>query len=524
MGKGLFRSTLVVSSMTFISRILGFVRDMVFAYFFGAFGGFDAYVVAFKIPNFTRGLFAEGAFSQAFVPVLSEYRVKRSPEEVKTFIDDTFGTLAVTLLVMTLLAEIATPLLAGLFAPGFLLRDPEQFALAQEMLRITFPYMFFISLTAFSGAVLNNFGAFAAPSFNPVLLNVALIAAAGVAGQLFAIPVTALAWGVFAGGLLQMIFLMPVLYRKGLMPIPRWGWHDEGVRRIVRLMIPALFGVSATQIGLLLDTVFASFLPDGSISWLYYSQQLTFFPLGVFGVALATVVLPHLSLTHAGNQRAGYNVAFDWALRCVLVIGIPAGIGLVLMAGPLLATLFYHADGAFDRHAVHMATLSLMAFSVGVPSFMLVKVLVSGFYSRQDIKTPVRISVVALVSNVIMNCLFIIPLQHSGLALATAMSSTFNAGMLLYVLLRKGLYVPLPGWKPYLMRLSFPNTVLILIMAFGVPDLEHWLDMSTAQRFMNLLLWVSACVSVYLICLRITGLRLRDFRMQDEKMLVVETA
>ncbi|MDQ2995410.1 MAG: murein biosynthesis integral membrane protein MurJ [Pseudomonadota bacterium] len=521
MSKGLLKSTMVVSTMTFISRILGFVRDMVFAYFMGAFGGFDAFVVAFKIPNFMRGLFAEGAFAQAFVPVLSEYRVKRSQEETKAFIDHTAGTLAVALLVVTLLTEIATPILVGVFAPGFW-GHPEQYQLANVMLRITFPYLFLISLTAFSGAILNSFGAFASAAFNPVLLNVALISAAALAARYLDVPVIGLAWGVFAGGVLQLLFLMPILYRKGLLPIPRWGWHDAGVRRVMRLMVPALFGVSATQIGLLLDTVFASFLPEGSISWLYYSQQLTFFPLGVFGVALATVVLPHLSRKHADNHKGGFDAALDWALRCVLVIGIPAGIGLVLMAGPLIATLFYNG-GAFTQHDVRMATLSLMAFSIGIPSFMLVKVLASGFYSRQDIRTPVRISVCALVSNVVMNCLFIVPLHHSGLALATALSSSFNAGMLFYLLIKKGVFVPLPGWKQYLARLGFANAALVLMVVVGVPHLSEWLAMTTTQRFLNLLLWVSVAIGFYLLCLGIAGLRLRDFRVQEDKLNMIET-
>jgi len=376
---------MVVSTMTFISRILGFVRDMVFAYFMGAVGGFDAFLVAFKIPNFMRGLFAEGAFAQAFVPVLSEYRLKRTPSEIKSFIDHTAGTLAVGLLVATLLTEIATPVLVGVFAPGFIVRHPEQFELAKGMLRITFPYALLISLTAFCGAILNSFGAFAAAAFNPVLLNVALISAAILSTHYLDVPATGLAWGVFAGGVLQLLFLMPVLYRKGLLPLPRWGWKDSGVRRVLRLMLPALFGVSATQIGLLLDSVFASFLPSGSIAWLYYSQQLTFFPLGVFGVALATVVLPHLSRKHADNHKGGFNQALDWALRCVLVIGIPAGIGLVLMAGPLVSTLFY-SGGLFNQQDVAMVTLSLMAYSIGVPSFMLVKILASGFIRARILK------------------------------------------------------------------------------------------------------------------------------------------
>ncbi len=513
MSKGLLRSTTVFSAMTFISRVLGFVRDMVFAYFFGAHGGFDAFVLAFKIPNFMRGLFAEGAFSQAFVPVLSEYHAQRSEAEVKAFIDRMAGTLAVMLLIATVILEAATPLLVTLFAPGFV-EDPFRFELASQMLRITFPYMFLISLTAFCGSVLNSVGRFAAPAFNPVLLNVALIGAAVVASAWFEVPVKSLAWGVFFGGVIQLLFLIPFVWRKGLLPRPRWGWRDSGVRRVLGLMVPALFGVSIAQIGLLMDTLFASFLPQGSISWLYYSQQLTFFPLGVFGVALATVVLPHLSRHHAKQSKEGFDNAFDWALRCVLVIALPSMVGLVILAGPLLATLF-SLGGAFTAFDVQMASLSLMAFSVGIPGFMLVKILASGFYSRQNIKTPVRIGAIALITNIILNCLLFWPLKHAGIALATALSSSLNAGLLYFSLRRLGLFSLKPGWSTYLLRLGFANLILIIMLFLFVPAVSEWMEMSKLTRVFQLLAWVMGSVMVYLFCLYITGLRLGDFRVQD---------
>jgi putative peptidoglycan lipid II flippase len=513
MSKGLLRSTTIFSAMTFISRVLGFVRDMVFAYFFGAHGGFDAFVLAFKIPNFMRGLFAEGAFSQAFVPVLSEYHAQRSEAEVKLFIDRMAGTLAVLLLIATLVLEAATPILVTVFAPGFM-RDPQRFALASDMLRVTFPYMLLISLTAFGGSVLNSVGRFAAPAFNPVLLNVVLIAAAVVASGWFQIPVKSLAWGVFFGGVVQLLFLIPFLWRRGLLPRPRWGGRDYGVRRVMGLMIPALFGVSVAQIGLLMDTMFASFLPQGSISWLYYSQQLTFFPLGVFGVALATVVLPNLSRHHAKNSRDGFDTALDWALRCVLVVALPSAVGLVILAGPLLVTLF-KSGGAFGAHDVMMARLSLMAFSIGVPGFMLVKVLASGFYSRQNIKTPVRIGIIALTCNIVLNCLLFWPMKHSGIALATALSSTLNAGLLFYKLRSVGQFTPKPGWKTYLLRLGFANAILISMLLIFVPGIPEWMAMGKLLRVLQLTGWVGGSVAVYLLSLYIAGLRFRDFRVQD---------
>jgi len=520
MSSGLLKSTTVFSAMTFISRVLGFVRDMVFAYCFGAHGGFDAFVVAFKIPNFMRGLFAEGAFSQAFVPVLSEYHATRSEADVKAFIDHMAGTFAILLLLATLLLELATPLLVVLFAPGFI-NDPVRYALASDMLRVTYPYLFLISLTAFCGSVLNSKGRFAAPAFNPVLLNVVLIAAALVASAWFEVPVKSLAWGVFVGGVVQFLFLIPFLRRKNLLPRPRWGWRDSGVRRVLGLMVPALFGVSVAQIGLLMDTLFASFLPTGSIAWLYYSQQLTFFPLGVFGVALATVVLPHLSRHHAKKSKEGFDNALDWALRCVLLIALPSAVGLVVLAGPLLATLFA-SGGAFGTNDVMMARLSLVAFSVGVPGFMLVKVLASGFYSRQNIKTPVRIAVIALVTNILLNGLLFIPLQHAGIALATALSSSLNAGLLFYKLRQMGQFTLKAGWGSYLLKLGFANAVLIMMLVLFVPATADWLAMGKMLRVLYLSGWVGASVVIYLLCLFLVGLRVNDFRVQDSLTTTME--
>lgn len=520
MAKGLLKSTTIFSSMTFISRVLGFVRDMVFAYFFGAHGGFDAFVLAFKIPNFMRGLFAEGAFSQAFVPVLSEYHAQRTEAEVKSFLDRMAGTFAVFLLIATLMFEAVTPLLVTVFAPGFV-DDPVRFALAKDMLRVTFPYLFLISLTAFCGSILNSVGRFAAPAFNPVLLNLALISAAVVASGWFEVPVKSLAWGVFVGGLIQLLFLIPFLWRLRLLPRPRWGWRDSGVRKVLGLMVPALFGVSVTQIGLLMDTLFASFLPQGSISWLYYSQQLTFFPLGVFGVALATVVLPQLSRHHATKSMDAFDNALDWALRCVILIALPAAVGLIILAGPLLVTLF-NSGGAFGVHDVLMARLSLMAFSIGVPGFMLVKVLASGFYSRQNIKTPVRIGIIALLTNVVLNCLLFWPLKHSGIALATALSSTLNAGLLFYKLRTVGQFTPRPGWARYILRLGFANLILISMLLIFVPAISDWVAMGKVYRVLQLLAWVGGSVLIYLFCLWAVGLRLRDFRVNDALSTTVE--
>ncbi len=510
MTKSLFRSTTLVSGMTAISRILGFVRDMLVAQLFGATPAVDAFYVAFRIPNFMRGLFAEGAFAQAFVPVLSEYRQLRPPEEVQQFIRRMQGSLAVVLLLVTLLAMLFTPLLTTVFAPGWLSHDPQRFELATHMLRITFPYLMLISLTAFCGAVLNSYGLFGVPAFTPVILNVVMIVSAVWLAPHFTQPVVALAWGVFIAGISQFLFQLPFMRLRGLLFWPSLVWRDEGVRRVIKLLIPALFGVSVAQISLLIDTLFASFLPVGSITWLYYSDRLTYFPLGIFGVALATVVLPHLSRKHADRSVEEFSMALDWALRCVLVIAIPASIGLYMLAGPLFTALFQY--GRFHAHDVVMASWSLHMYAFGLPAFMLVKVLASGFYSQQDIKTPVRIAVTALIINMLLNFALIWHLKHAGLALATSLSSSVNAGLLWWYLGKRGVYRLQPGWIAYLLRLVASGVVMCGLLAWFSPPVAEWLSWSWQPRVWHLgLLLLMAMVS-YIVCLRISGLKLRDFR------------
>lgn len=386
-----------------ISRLLGFMRDVVFANIFGAGAATDAFFVAFKIPNFLRRLFAEGAFSQAFVPVLTEYRTQRDQAAVRLLIANTTGVLGAILLLLTVVAILGADYLIMLFAPGFI-DDQPKFELATDMLQITFPYLFFISLTALAGGILNSYDKFAAPAITPVWLNLILIAGAvGFTAQ-FEPPIMALAWGVLIAGITQLLFQIPFLLKLGLLPRPRWGWHDSGVRRILRLMIPAIFGSSVAQINLLLDTIIASFLVTGSVSWLYYSDRLVEFPLGIFGIAMATVILPSLSKKHAEADAESFSKMLDWALRWVLLIGTPAAVGLILLAGPMLTTLFNY--GEFQVSDVEMSALSLMAYGIGLLGFMLVKVLAPGFYARQDTKTPVRYGIYSMVANMAMNILF----------------------------------------------------------------------------------------------------------------------
>jgi putative peptidoglycan lipid II flippase len=490
--------------MTTISRIFGLIRDVVIATFFGPGAGVDAFIVAFRIPNFLRRLFAEGGFSQAFVPVLSEYKAQRSHEEVKALVDQTTATLSLVLFVVSIIGVLATPFLIYIFAPGFA-DEPVKQILATDMLRITFPYILFISLTALAGGILNTYENFAIPAFTPVLLNLAMISCAIWLAPLLPEPIVALAWAVFVAGVIQLLSQFPFLMRLRLFPVPGFNRDKEGVRRILKLMLPTLFAVSITQINLLIDTLIASFLATGSISWLYFSDRLVEFPMGVFGVALATVVLPSLSRQHVSGDQKAYFETMDWALRMVFLIGIPSALGLAVLAGPMLTTLFQY--NAFSAYDVEMAASSLMAYSVGLPAFMFIKILASGFFSRQDTKTPVKIGVVAMISNVVLNLLLVGPLQHAGLALATSLSAFINAGLLYYFLRKQGHYKPLSGWPRYLLKIALAVLAMTLLLFFQAPDLLIWLDWDLFQRAINLLIWVVAGMGCYFVALLLIGVR-----------------
>ena len=494
--------------MTVISRITGFIRELAFAYVFGATAGLDAFIVAYRIPNFLRRLFAEGAFSQAFVPILSEYNQKRSIEETRAFLGHMAGLMISVLFVFTLLAVLTTPWLVYVFAPGFV-GDPSRLELASSMLRITFPYILFVSLTAYVSGILNTYGRFAIPAFTPNLLNLTLIGAAIFVSPYFAEPIKALAWGIFIGGIAQLLFQLPFLYRLGLMPKPSILWRDSGVRRVLKLMVPAIFGVSVAQISLLVNLLLASFLTAGSMSWLYFSDRLTSFPLGVFGVAIATVVLPHLSKKYATKSHEEFSEALDWALKFILVIALPAAIGIAMLSGPILITLFQH--GKFTEFDVLMARQSLLGFTIGVPAFMLVKVFASGFYSRQNIKTPVKIAVTSLLANIVLAIILIFPLKHAGLALATSLGSVLNAALLYWVLRRNKYYEPGRGWGLFWMRIIFANFALVLSLWFFTGNLSIWFDWGWFTRAWHLALLCSGAAFVYFVCLWVSGMRFRDF-------------
>ncbi|WP_217363611.1 MULTISPECIES: murein biosynthesis integral membrane protein MurJ [unclassified Marinobacterium] len=496
--------------MTMISRVLGLIRDVVVAGYFGASGASDAFFVAFKIPNFLRRLFAEGAFAQAFVPVLSEYRSQRDLKAVQFLVNRTAGSLGSVLLLVTLVGSLGSPLLAMLFAPGFYMSGSESFGLAADMLRITFPYLMLISLTAFCGAILNSYERFAVPAFTPVLLNLCLIGSAVYLSPMFDPPIMALAWGVLMAGTVQLLFQLPFLARLRLLPVPQAGWKDEGVRRILKLMLPALFGVSVAQINLLLDTVLASFLQTGSVSWLYYSDRLAELPLGVFGIAIATVILPSLSRKHAEKSGEEFAKMLDWAVRMVLLIGIPSAVALILLAEPLLTTLFHY--GEMTDRDVSMAAMSLRAYGLGLLAFMLIKVLAPGYFSRQDTKTPVKIAVKAMVANMVFNLILIFPLAHAGLALATALSAFMNAGWLLHGLIKQGVFKWQTGWLRWSMQLLFANALMAVVILLFAPVASDWLSAGLWQRVEWMFLLVAGAVLVYCASLILSGVRIRHLR------------
>lgn len=513
MSKLLVKSTSTIVGMTMISRVFGFIRDMITAHLFGAGIFSDAFFVAFRIPNFMRRLFAEGSFAQAFVPVLAEYQRTKSQEEIKLFINSMAGTLGAVLLIVTFFGIILAPFIVNIFAPGYRV-GTERYDLAVLMLRITFPYLMLISLTAFSGAILNTYSRFWVAAFTPVFLNLSMIAAALWLAPYLHVPIVALAWGVLIAGIVQLLFQVPFLKSMGLLPSPKVNFKDVGVIKVLRLMVPALFGVSVSQINLLLDTLFASFLAVGSVSWLYFSDRLMEFPLGVFGVAISTVILPHLSRHHASKSPQEFSLTLDWALRCVLLIGLPAAVVLAVMSGPLLSTLLQY--GEFSARSVKMASQSLSAFAIGIAPFMLIKILAAGFYAKQDTRTPVKIGIMAMLSNMVFNIMLIWPLKHAGIALATSLAAVLNMGFLYYFLRVKGIYHPRSGWKIFSWRLAFANIILGVCLWFGSGNLQAWVTHSALWRGVHLMILLVSAVVIYFTALWVIGLRPRHVMIPQQ--------
>lgn len=506
-GDGLLRASGITGSMTMISRFLGLARDIVIARLFGISDGTDVFFLANKIPNFLRRLFAEGAFNQAFVPVLSEYRSKNSLAEVQHLINSVAGSLGGMLTLLTVVMIIAAPLIAVPIAYGFT-DEPEKFQLLVEMIRITFPYLLLISMTAFAGAILNSYGRFAIPAITPAILNISLIASAVFLAPYMRIPALALAWGVLVAGIMQLLFQLPFLVRMQLLPIPKISKHHEGVERIKKLMLPALFGVSVGQINLLLDGMIASLLVTGSISWLYFSDRLMELPIGVFGIAVAIVVLPSLSRKHAESSMEEFSETLDWAFKLVCLVSIPATLALVLMAEPLLITLFLNEN--FTVEDVGQASASLRAYSFGILAFMSVKVFAPGFYARQNTKTPVRIGIIALAANMFFNLIFYLnDFAHVGLAMATSIAAFVNAGLLYMALRREKVFSFKPGWPVLTLRMLAANGVMAYFLIAFTGDWNSWVEWSSAKQIVQLALLVFGGFLVYSATLLLAGLRIK---------------
>lgn len=520
-GGGMLRSTGTVGAWTLLSRVLGLVRDVVYARLFGATFVMDAFFVAFRIPNIFRRFFAEGAFSQAFVPVFAEYDQGRDHAEVVELVRRAAGTLGLILSAIAALGAIAAPVFIAVFAPGFATGEAagnaDRYALAVDMLRWTFPYLLFISLAALAGGILNSYHRYVAAAFSPVLLNVVLIVFAVWVTPLYSRPGMALASGVFAAGVVQLACMLPSLARIRLLPVPAWGPRHPGVRKILRLMVPGLFGSSVAQVSILLDTLIASFLVTGSISWLYYADRIMEFPLGVFGIALATVLLPNLSRQHAARAAGDFSSTLDWALRLVVLIVTPATLGLMLLAGPMLATLFY--GGEFTARDVEQSTWSLMAYAAGLAGFTLVKVLAPGYFARQDTGTPVRVGLIALGSTMTLNLVAVVPwalaglpAPHAGLAATTSLGSFINAGLLFRGLRRAGILLPAAGWGGFLLRVAVAAGVMGVLLAGFTPPTSRWLE----AGFWTRCLWLTAAVGggalAYGATLLAVGIRPGDLR------------
>ena len=506
----LLKTLAAVSSMTLLSRILGLVRDAVIARQFGVSIATDAFLVAFRLPNLLRRIFAEGAFSQAFVPILTEYRSTRSAEDTRAFVDHVATLLALILVVVSIAGVLAAPLIVYVSAPGFA-ATPDRFQATVELLRITFPYILFISLTSLAGGILNTWSRFSVPAFTPALLNISFIVFALLLVPYFDPPIKALAWAVFAGGVLQLAFLLPFLARIGMLPRFRLELRDPGVWRLLKLMGPAIFGVSVGQVSQLISTIFASFLVTGSVTWLYYADRLMELPTGLLGVALGTILLPSLSKSFAQKTATEFSQLLDWGLRLTFLLALPCATALALLAVPLIATLFHH--GAFEAGDVLMTRRALIAYSVGLLGLILVKVLAPGFYARQNIKTPVKIAVITLVVTQMLNPLFIwtFKLGHAGLALAISLGACLNAGLLYYKLRQHGIFTPQPGWTAFLARLALALGLMAAVLVFAMGNDSTWLTGAMTARIAKLAALVVLGAVVYLGSLWMLGFRLKDF-------------
>lgn len=509
----LLKAAASVSAMTLLSRITGFVRDILIAITFGAGALTDAFFVAFRIPNLLRRLFAEGAFSQAFVPIIGEYRGKHGDEATRRLTGNVLGVLGLFLLAVTALGVVAAPLLVYFVGSG-LARERATFDLTVVMLRICFPYILFVSLVSVASGVLNTFGRFKGPAFTPVLLNLSFIGFIVLGAPHFERPILALAWAVFFGGLAQLFFQLPFLARIGMLAWPRWEPRDAGVVRILGLMAPAALGVSVAQVSLIINTNIATHLGAGAVSWLYYADRLMEFPSALLGVALGTVLLPSLVRHHQAEDPAAYSRLLDWGLRVTLLLAAPAAVALGLLAVPLVSTLFWHGE-VFSRSDVMMTRHALIAYAAGLTGIILVKILAPGFYARQDIRTPVKVAIVTLAFTQLMNLAFVPWLGHAGLALAVALGACFNAGWLWWIMLRRGAYRPEPGWSAFLVKLAVALYLMGGALWYAMGRESSWFEIAAGARAARLALVIVAGSVAYFAALGIMGFRLRHFSRHD---------
>lgn len=517
MSRPLLKSTGSTGAATLLSRLTGLVRDALLAQTLGGGVVSDAFLVAFKIPNFLRRLFAEGAFTISFVPVISEYRAKREQAEVRELVAGVAGTLGSLLLVLSIVGVVASPVLILLFAPAWAVRGTEGFDLAVQMLRWTFPFLFFISMTSLLAGVLNSYGRFFLPAFAQVIMNLVLIGAAAWIAPHSENPAIVLAIAVFISGVAQLLFLLPPVARLRLLSWPRWRPRLEGVRRIARLMGPGIMGSSAAQISLLLDTQIATYLVGGTVTWLYFADRLMEFPLGVFSIALATVILPSLSANHASQSAAQFSATLEWAIRLVVVLVTPAAVGMLFFAGPMTALILGYRE--FDAGDVLRTSYALMAYSWGLVAFSLVKVLVPGYYARQDTKRPVRIALIALGVSTGLNVLLVIPAAKLGfpephilIATATCIGGAVNTILLWRGLSGEGVLRPAPGWRALLLRVLGANAVMAALLWWLAGDTLRWMQMPFVER-----LWrgggaIVLGALVYFAMLYLLGMRQHHLR------------
>lgn len=517
MSRPLLKSTGITGAATLLSRLTGLLRDALIAQSLGAGVVSDAFLVAYKIPNFLRRLFAEGAFSASFVPVISEYRTHRGQPEVRELVAGVAGTLGTVLFGLSVLGVLVSPVIIAVFAPAWAIRGSEGFDLAVQMLRWTFPFLLFISITSLLSGVLNSYGRFFLPAFTQVVMNLVMIAAAAWFAPRSDQPGLVLAVAVFIAGVAQVLFQMPAVARLGLLGRPRWRPRLEGVRRVAGLMVPGIIGSSAAQISLLLDTQIATFLVPGSVTWLFYADRLMEFPLGVFSIALATVILPSLSVNHASKSMAQFSATVDWAIRLVVVLVTPAAVGMLCFAGPMTAMILGYRE--FDAQDVLRTSYALMAYSWGLVAFSLVKVLVPGYYARQETKKPVRIAMIALAVSTGLNVLLVIPAYKLGfsqphilVATATCLGGAVNTLLLWRGLTREGVLRPAAGWPALLLRVLVANAVMGAMLWYLAGDLSRWTQMPFIER-----LWrgggtIVLGAMVYFAMLFLLGMRQHHLR------------